>query len=1113
MTTDYKNTVFLPDTSFPMRGNLPQREPEILRQWEEMDLDDQLLHHNAGEEKFILHDGPPYANGNLHIGHALNKILKDVICRHQRMLGKHVPYVPGWDCHGLPIEWKIEEKYRAAKQNKDDVPVLQFRQECRDYAAHWIDVQREEFRRLGVSGDWQNPYTTMTYAAEAQIVRELHTFLGNGTLYQGFKPVLWSVVEQTALAEAEVEYIEKESTEVYVRFPVVYSPVKELEHASIVIWTTTPWTLPANAAVACNPELDYAVIEVLAVADNSRAVVGERLVLATALVESVCRTLGIVKWAVVRDDIRGAELSLNAEKFRSQAEEPHSGTQTPIFKQMTLCQHGIISSEEDTGKRLLVFADFVTAEQGTGFVHIAPAHGEDDFNSYLTHNIIGANGINRENDYWYFNGYDISENQYKILHNFIVFPKLLHKNGVYKEKVSDFAGMYIFKESTTEAIINKLYLQSQLLYKSKFKHSYPHSWRSKAPLIYLATPQWFIALDKPVKGTLQLPLPLGEGGGEGLHNTAHSVQKPEDLSEPFHAALPLPEQDPHPNPLPEGEGTCAAPLLRTTALSEVDSIRFFPRTGQNRLRTMIETRPDWCISRQRVWGVPIMLLVHRETQQPLRDRRVLDRIADLVEQNGCDIWFDDAVIPQVLTDPATGQLFADPETGKLYQPTDYTRVTDILDVWFDSGSAHAFVLEQRPLLQKQPTPDNPNPRPADLYLEGSDQHRGWFQSSLLESCGTRGRAPYDAVLTHGFVLDEQGRKMSKSLGNVVAPQDVIAKYGADILRLWVISSDYYGDLRIGPAILEHHADLYRRLRNTLRYLLGSLKDFDPVHEHIDVRDMPELDRLILHRLHSLDQLFRKAQQDYSFHALYQELHQFCAVDLSAFYFDIRKDALYCDSPDSPRRRAARLVMAHVLDCLTAWLAPVLCFTAEEAWQAGREALTQLAPKGATLPASVHLRAAPVLPDSWQDTQLANRWEGVKQVRRVVLAALERERADKRIGSSLQASPAIYISPEMAESLHSGARNASADTGTPAYLLTLTGAELAELCITSGATVTLTHPDSFPADAFSLPDVPGVAVLAQRAEGEKCVRCWQVLPEVGTHPVYPELCGRCAAVVS
>jgi isoleucyl-tRNA synthetase len=996
--TDYKDTVFLPETAFPMRGNLPQREPEILATWAAQNLDQKLLAHNAGAEKFILHDGPPYANGHLHIGHALNKILKDVICRHQRMLGRHVPYVPGWDCHGLPIEWKIEEDYRKAKKNKDDVPAVQFRQECRDYAAKWVDVQAGEFQRLGVSGDWQNPYLTMDFAAEAQIVRELHTFLQNGTLYQGFKPVQWSVVEQTALAEAEVEYHDKESTQVYVRFPVVSSPVKELNapNTSIVIWTTTPWTLPANAAVACNPELDYAVIEVMAVAEGSLAVVGERLVLATALVESVCRTLGVVTWAVLRDDVRGWEI-------------------TGKYSQ-TLCRHVLPFSLEDDGGRLLVTAEFVTADQGTGFVHIAPAHGEDDFQLSYENNI----------DLWLLH---ISEDDIQVkqaLNRLKDWPQVLQKNGQYRDFVPEFSGLYVinhakkqFDKKTEGKILDILKEKDVLLYQGVLNHSYPHSWRSNAPLIYWATPQWFIT----------------------LNDVGHSNE----------------------------EDAADLPSLREIALPEIDAIRFFPRVGQNRLRAMIETRPDWCVSRQRVWGVPIMLLVHQETGEPLKDSNVLDRIAALVEQQGCDIWFDDAVIAQVLA-------------GTEYQPQDYTRVTDILDVWFDSGSTHAFVLEQREELRKPA-----DQRPADLYLEGSDQHRGWFQSSLLESCGTRGRAPYDAVLTHGFVLDEQGRKMSKSLGNVVAPQDVIAKYGADILRLWVISSDYYGDLRIGPAILEHHADLYRRLRNTLRYILGSLKDFSPAEAITDPKDLPELEQAVLHRLSELDQLVRKAREDYSFHALYSEIHQFCAVDLSAFYFDIRKDALYCDGADSLRRRAARTVLRQLFECLTVWLAPVLCFTAEEAWQAGA-AFRDAVAGGAD---SVHLQPMPTLPANWQDPALAARWQQVRQVRRVVLAALERARAEKRIGASLQATPEIYISGDYAQALH--------------------GLDLAEICITSGATVL--PQDKAPADAFTLPDVPGVAVVAALATGEKCVRCWQVLPEVGTDAAHAALCNRCATVVT
>lgn len=1003
--TDHKNTVFLPETPFPMRANLPQKEPEILRLWQEMGLDALLLEQNSGKEKFILHDGPPYANGNIHIGHALNKVLKDVIIRHNRMLGKHAPYVPGWDCHGLPIEWKLEEEYRKAKKDKDADPVA-FRQACRDYAQKWMGIQSEEFQRLGVSGDWQNPYNTMDFRAEAAIVRELHKFLQNGLLYQGFKPVLWSVVEQTALAEAEVEYQDKESTQVYVRFPVISSPVKELEGASIVIWTTTPWTLPSNAAVACNPELEYAVIEVKAVNEGSLAVVGERLVVAVELIEAFSQAVGILE-SQTFGRIKGADILGDA--FPAYPKTPKW---VPAFSHVTRCQHTLPYAQTDELERLVLSGDFVTADQGTGFVHIAPEHGEDDYRVYNLNCILYAKD--------YINNWKIP------------FPRSVQKNGIYASSVSDFAGQFIFKPETTQNIIQKLKVEGRLLSFSTFIHSYPHSWRSKAPLIYYATPQWFISLSQTpsLRGTKQS---MGTDVQVDCFADARN----------------------------DGE----AGTLRETALQELEKLGFYPPQGQNRLRSMIENRPDWCVSRQRVWGVPLMFLVDKNGQ-PLKDPAILERITQRVSTEGCDWWFAPDVVETLLK-------------GTSYNPANYDKVTDILDVWFDSGSTHAFVLEDpdRPELHK---PDGQ--RSADLYLEGSDQHRGWFQASLLESCGTRGRAPFDAVLTHGFVLDEQSRKMSKSLGNVVAPQDVMDKYGADILRLWVVSSDYYNDLRIGPAILEHQADIYRRLRNTLRYLLGNLHGFTDAESVTNPAEMPELEQYILHRLSELDAQVRETQKTYAFHGLMNALHHFCTVDLSAFYFDIRKDCLYCDDPASLKRRSARTVMKHLLDCLTAWLAPVLCFTAEEVWQLIRKP---------DQPMSIHLCPIPDVPATWRNATLATRWFTLKGIRRVVLSALEKERAEKRIGSSLQSCPVVYLEKN--------------------YPFNLRDTDLAEICITSGITVTMV--DVLPDGAFRLPDEAGIAVLPTPATGEKCSRCWKVLESVGKQPLDSTLCDRCADVVA
>jgi isoleucyl-tRNA synthetase len=944
---DYKSTVFLPRSEFPMRANLPQREPEILKRWQEMNLFRRLREVSQGREKFILHDGPPYANGAIHMGTALNKILKDVVNRAQQMLGKDANYVPGWDCHGLPIEWKIEEKYRAAGKDKDLVPVVQFRRECRDFATHWIDVQRADFRRLGVEGDWSNPYMTMSYPAEAQIVREIGKFLMNGGLYKGAKPVLWSVVERTALADAEVEYHPHVSNSIYVRFPVLRSPNAALAGAAVLIWTTTPWTIPGNRAIAYAAEMEYAVIEVTGAAEGSRARTGDRLVVAVPLLEAVLAATGIAGHRVVAR-LKGADL------------------------EGTVARHPLHGQGYEFDVPLLA-AGFVTSDQGTGFVHIAPGHGADDWE------LGSANGIE--------------------------VPQTVGEDGSYYPHVPLFAGRQVLtpagKKGDADGAVNEALSAAGALFgAAKLEHDYPHSWRSKAPLIFRNTPQWFISMETNE--------------------------------------------------------------LRAKALKAIDDTRFVPPQGRNRLYAMIEQRPDWCISRQRAWGVPIAVFVSRKTGEPLRDQAVVDRVADIFEEEGADAWF--------ASDP---QRFL----GNAHKADDYEQVKDIVEVWFESGSTHAFVLE--------PRRDTDLRWPASLYLEGSDQHRGWFHSSLLESCGTRGRAPYDAVLTHGFVLDEQGRKMSKSLGNVTEPQAVMKQHGADILRLWVVASDYTEDLKIGPELLKHHAEAYRRFRNTLRYLLGALDGFR-AEERIAPAAMPELERWVLHRLAELDAQVRHTADAFDYHTLFTALYTFCAVDLSAFYFDVRKDSLYCDRPDSVTRRAARTVLEHVFTCLTAWLAPILCFTAEEAWLHRPEGLRDGV---AAAEDSVHLRTFPAVPASWRDEALAARWAEIRVVRRVITGALELERAAKRIGSSLQARPMVHVGLE--------------------HRAVLQGLDLAEIAITSGLTVAEGPP---PPDAFTLPDVAGVAVVVQPAEGSKCERCWKVLPEVGSLPAHPTLCVRCADAV-
>jgi isoleucyl-tRNA synthetase len=945
MPTDYRPTVFLPKTDFPMRGDLPNREPAILARWEEMGLYKKLREVSKGREKFVLHDGPPYANGEPHLGTALNKILKDILNRAQQMLGKDAPYVPGWDCHGLPIEWIVEENYRKKKQSKDSVPIARFRRECRDFAAHWIEVQKRDFKRLGVIGDWDNPYLTMSFDAEAQIVREIGKFLMNGGLYKGAKPVLWSVVEQTALAEAEVEYHDHTSTTVWVRFPVAHPSRPSLRHASAVIWTTTPWTLPGNRAIAYSPELEYAVVQVDEAAEGSRAVgpkngaLGEKLLVAMSLIEAFCREAGIVRHTVV-DLFPGNALA------------------------GTVAKHPLNGQGYEFDVPLLP-AGFVEADAGTGLVHIAPNAGMDDWLLGREHGIPVVDTVGPD--------------------------------GVYLDSVPLFAGRRVYMPNgktgdANEAVIAAIEAACGLLARGTLVHSYPHSWRSKAPLIFRNTPQWFISM--------------------------------------------------------ETNG------LRTKALEAINETRWVPPQGKNRIGAMIEGRPDWCVSRQRAWGVPIPIFTSKKTGEPLRDQAVIDRVAAAVGREGADAWF---------SHDARDFL------GNDYDPGEWEQVTDIIEVWFDSGSTHAFVLEQRPELKW----------PASLYLEGSDQHRGWFHSSLLESCGTRGRAPYEAVLTHGFVLDEAGRKMSKSLGNVIAPQDVMRQSGADILRLWVAGSDYSEDIRIGPEILKRFGDTYRRLRNTLRYLLGALDGYTPA-EAVASENMPELERWVLHRLAELDKLVRQAVEDFDFHTMFTALHNFCAVDLSAFYFDIRKDRLYCDAQADPLRRAARTVMDRTFDCLVRWLAPIIAYTADEAW---------LARHGDVPGRSVHLETFADVPQAWLDSVLGTRWAKLRDIRRVATGALELERSAKRIGSSLQAAIALYVPAETA--------------------VLLRDVDLAELCITSDGEVIAAPP---PEDAFTLPDLPGIGVVVRDAAGSKCERCWRVLPEVGNVAEHADLCHRCAGVV-
>ncbi len=979
---DYSETLFLPKTDFPMRAGLPQKEPELLARWHKLGLYHRLREEARGRTKFVLHDGPPYANGNIHIGHALNKILKDVVTRSQQMLGHNSNYVPGWDCHGLPIEWKIEEEnYRSKNKPKpnlsDPAAMIAFRKECRAYAEHWLKVQREEFKRLGVEGDWEHPYSTMDFAAEAQIAREIMKFAQNGTLYRGSKPVMWSVVEKTALAEAEVEYEDYTSDQVWVKFPVKSVETKSndalLYHgASVVIWTTTPWTIPGNRAISFSPKISYGLYEVTDTPEGNWARNGDKFLLA--------QNLAI-------DALRQARVTA----FKQLAEVPGDVLASLI------CSHPLkgVGGGYQFDVPLLA-GDHVTDDTGTGFVHTAPGHGREDFEVWTGNTAkLAARGIST------------------------TIPYTVDENGAFTEHAPGFTGKRVLndkgeKGDANEAVIKALSEAGMLIARARLKHQYPHSWRSKKPVIFRNTPQWFIAMDKPI----------ADAGGNA---------KPADT-------------------------------LRARALEAIKMTRWVPPQGENRINGMIMSKPDWVISRQRAWGVPITVFVREQgdgSVDILNDERVNKRVAEAFEKEGADAWYA----------PGARERFL----GELANE-DWHKVDDILDVWFDSGSTHAFVLEDEKNFPGLAGINHKRDGGPDtvMYLEGSDQHRGWFQSSLLESCGTRGVAPFDAVLTHGFVLDEGGRKMSKSLGNVTAPQDVIKQSGADILRMWVCASDYADDLRIGPEILKTTVETYRKLRNTLRWMLGSLAHFRE-DERVAPEKMPELERLMLHRLSELDRSIRQAYADFDYKRIFAALNVLMTVDLSAFYFDIRKDTLYCDPISSQKRRACLTVLDHLFRATVTWLAPMLPFTAEEAWLS----------RYPSEDGSVHLQLFPPVPAQWRDDALAEKWRKIRTVRRVVTGALEIERAGKRIGSSLEADPIVHVSD-------------------PDLFAALLDVDLAEICITSAATLAS---DEGPASAFRLPDVSGVAVVAKLAEGTKCARSWKVSPAVGSDPQYPEVTPR------
>jgi isoleucyl-tRNA synthetase len=1002
---DWSETLFLPKTDFPMKAGLPNLEPKLLQRWDEMKLFKQLRKAAKGREKFTLHDGPPYANGNIHIGTALNKILKDTVVRSQTMLGKDSNYVPGWDCHGLPIEWKIEEQYRAKGKDKDEVSIIEFRRECREFAEHWIDVQRAEFKRLGVEGDWDNPYLTMSFDAEATIANELMKFAMNGALYEGSKPVMWSVVERTALAEAEIEYHEHTSPTIFVKFPVLPSPLagegrpakpsgvrggknaaavepphpalraalshegrgQDLADASVVIWTTTPWTIPGNRAIAYSPKISYGLYRVTASPDDNWAKVGEKLLVADVLAENLKNAARIEAWERLGD----ADPS-----------------------QIKATRHPFHAQGYDFEVRLFP-GDHVTEEAGTGFVHTAPGHGADDYELFVK---------NKKS----FEEAGVPEVPHTVGEDGFYFEHVPMFGGKEPKRVINDKGKF---GDANDAVIQALIDANALIARGRLKHQYPHSWRSKAPVIFRNTPQWFIALDKPTKV----------------------------------------------------KGVKGQKTIRDLALQAIDDTRFVPATGQNRLRGMTDSRPDWVISRQRAWGVPITVFVNETSGEVIPNaefngsKELIARITAAFEAEGADAWFKDGARERFLD-------------GLVAEPFEWKKVDDILDVWFESGSTHAFVLEKRKDLGW----------PAALYLEGTDQHRGWFASSLLESCATRGRAPFDAVLTHGFVLDEKGEeKMSKSKGNTLSPQDVSKLNGSEILRLWVASADYSGDVRFGPGIAQSAVESYRKLRNTMRFLLGNLAHYSP-ELRVAYADMPELERFMLHRLWELDGTVRKAYENFDFKRVFSSLFNFCTGDLSALYFDIRKDALYCDAASSLKRRAALTVLDELFSCLTTWLAPILCFTSEEAYLARFPQAKD----------SVHLRTFPEMPAEWRDDALAARWQVIWKIRQVVTGALEVERREKRIGSSLEAAPVIHVTDK---TLFEVAK----------------GEDWAEIAITSAARLTSTKaPDS----AFRLDEVAGVAVVPELATGKKCARSWKISPDVGTDKDFPDLSPRDAAAV-
>ena len=965
---NYKHTLRLPKTAFPMRAGLAKKEPEILQRWEKIKVYEQLRL-KQDRPSYVLHDGPPYANGNLHIGHALNKILKDIVVRSQQQMGKDSRYVPGWDCHGLPIEWKIEERYRERGLEKDKVNIIELRKECREFANHWFNIQREEFRRMGVIGDWDNPYLTMDYHAETVIAEEFMKFLMNGTLYQGSKPVMWSTVEKTALAEAEVEYKDFTSPSIWVKFPINEDEVKEkgtLElpnDTQIIIWTTTPWTIPSNRAICFNPEINYSLFKVLKAPPDNWIKVNEHFLYADKLIDDFQKVARIEELKQIRPVASNELLSL-------------------------VCKHpfhGIISTDEPDINRWdfqvpMIPGEHVLDETGTGFVHTAPSHGEDDYQISQKHNLSMTYNVNED--------------------------------GKFRSTLPIFGGFEIFTSTGKEGAANKVVIENlislnKLAAQKRYNHTYPHSWRSKAPLIFRNTPQWFVAIDMEIN--------------DGMDEHGKTI--------------------------------------RERAQNSISNlVKWTPATGQSRIAAMVDVRPDWVLSRQRVWGVPLTCFVKKRASVDaddflLKDERVNERIIEALRKEGADAWYKPGAKDRFLRG--------------LYDPNMYEKVEDILDVWFDSGSTHSFVLRDRS--------DGTSTGIADLYLEGTDQHRGWFQSSLLQACGTKGRAPYKRVLTHGFTLDQDGKKMSKSDGNAMAPEKIINSHGADILRLWVAQSDYTTDLRIGPKILEQTAETYRRVRNSFRFMLGSLYDSIEV-EDVTYEQMPELEKWVLHQVAELDKAVHQGYESYDFRGTFVQIANFLNLDLSRFYFDIRKDSLYCDDPDSSEHKATLKTLSILFDFTASWLAPILPFTMEEVWQIRYPNPDE----------SVHLHDFPVAPEEWNNPDIAVKWERIREIRKLVNAEIEKQRFDKIIGSSLEAAPIVYLSQTKDIEL-------------------LNSVNFSDVCITSQVELRLNNSTADKEDDSS------IHVEFSKAEGEKCKRCWKILPDVGTYH-NPSVCQRCDQVL-